>query len=323
MMEEFEKIQKAEDRFTSFQKDYNANSKNVTHIIGRNIKLFVCILLPFIMIGFVWTEFGGIVLQTHTIIDVILTVALFTVGEVLMTSIGADGGKFDNEYIVARSELDKVIREVGTIGTLFLGAYCDWQIDLELIQATRFRVRKLKMTPKTFDAIKDLPYNELVEKYGTKKAKKIQEIIDLEPIELNESILLFDGGRCLRGGVPESGDEHINDEKHRRKTILTCFFTGLLAINIFITFTTDISIARVIYTIFKLTLLLFRMAKGYERGSRAYNTIEVKHLNARASYLREYIHFMNNKTYVKLADKYEEIRDLMSEETVPLEEGEV
>jgi hypothetical protein len=32
---------------------------------------------------------------------------------------------------------------------------------------------------------------------------------------------------------------------------------------------------------------------------------------------------MNNKTYVKLADKYEEIRDLMSEETVPLEEGKV
>jgi hypothetical protein len=59
------------------------------------------------------------------------------------------------------------------------------------------------------------------------------------------------------------------------------------------------------------------MAKGYERGARAYNTIEVKHLKARVNYLREYIHFVNNKTYVKLADKYEEIRDLMDEETTP------
>lgn len=314
MIEELEKIQEFDDRLTSFQKGYNSNTKNITHVLGRNIKLFVCILLPLILIGFVWTEFGGIVLQVHTIIDVIFTVALFTVGEILMTSIGADGGKYDNEYISARLELDETIKSVSKVGTLFLGAFCDWQIDLELLQATRFRVRLLKMTPKMFESIQDIPYNQLVEKYGKLKAKKIQEIIDLEPIELNESILLFDGGRCERGGVPESGDEHINDKKHRTLTILKCFFTGLLAINIFLTFTTDISIARVIYTIFKLTLLLFRMAKGYERGARAYNTIEVKHLKARTNYLREYVRFMEEKVYVKLADKYEEIKELMVED---------
>jgi hypothetical protein len=32
---------------------------------------------------------------------------------------------------------------------------------------------------------------------------------------------------------------------------------------------------------------------------------------------------MKNKTYLKLADKSEEIRALMSEETVPSEEGKV
>lgn len=313
MIDELEQIEEAESRITSFQKNYNINSKQATHIIGRNIKLFVCVLLPLILIGFVWTEFGGIILQVHTLIDVIFTVALFTVGEMLMTSIGADGGKFDGEYITARSELDEIIKEISKVGTLFLGVFCDWQIDLELIQATRFRVRKLKMTPKTFDSIKDLPYHTLVERYGKSKAKKIQAIIDLEPIELNEAILLFDGGRLERGGVPISGDEHINDKKHRTATLLKCFFTGLLAINIFLTFTTDISIARVIYTVFKLTLLLFRMAKGYERGARAYNTIEVKHLKARINYLREYIHFMNKKIYLKLADKYEEIKDLMGD----------
>lgn len=312
-MDELEKIEEVDDRLTSFQKNYNTNSKQVTHVLGRNIKLFVCILLPLILIGFVWTEFGGIILQVHTIIDVIFTVALFTVGEMLMTSIGADGGKFDKEYVVARSELDEVIKETSKAGTLFLGVFCDWQIDLELLQATRFRIRKLKMTPKMFDSIKDLSYDELVGKYGKCKAKKIQAIIDLEPIELNEAILLFDGGRLERGGVPISGDEHINDNKHRTATILKCFFTGLLAINIFLTFTTDISIARVIYTLFKLTLLLFRMVKGYERGARAYNTIEVKHLKARANYLREYIHFMDKKIYLKLADKYEEIKDLMGD----------
>ena len=320
MMEELEKIQEAEDRFTSFQKEYNTNSKSVTHILGRNIKFFVVCLLPLILIGFVWTEFGGVIFQLHTIFDVIFTVALFTVGEILMTSIGADGGKYDPEYVSARLELNDIIKEVSTIGTLFLGVFCDWQIDLELIQATRFRVRMLKMTPKQFDQIKELSHDQLVNKFGRKKAKKIQAIIDLEPIELNEAILLFDGGRLERGGVPESGDEYINDQKHRTATILKCFFTGLLAINILLTFTTDVSIARIIYTVFKLTLLLFRMAKGYERGAKAFNRIEVKHLKARTHYLRGYVQFMNDKVFVNLADKYDEIYDLM-EESEMLEEN--
>lgn len=315
-MSELERIVEAEDKITSFQKKYNSNSKSASSIIGRNLKLFIVILLPLILIGFVWTEFGGILFQVHTIFDVIFTVALFIVAEALMTSIGSDGGKFDADYLSAREELDNVIKEVFKVGTLYLGAFCDWQIDLELVQATRFYVRKLKMTPKMFEEVKEMPYNKLVEKYGKSKAKKIQKIIDLEPIELNEAILLFDGGKLERGGVPESGDEHINDKKHRTKTFLKCFFTGLLAINILLTFTTDISIARIIYTVFKLVLLLFRMFKGYERGSRAFNRIEVKHLKARTHYLRNYIQFVTDKIYVKLADKYEEIRDLMAENEV-------
>ena len=321
-MSELERITEAEDKITSFQKRYNSNSKNVSTIIGRNIKLFVAILLPLVLIGFVWMEFGGILFQIHTLFDVIFTVALFIVAEMLMTSIGSDGGKFDTDYLSAREELDNIIKDVFNLGTLYLGVFCDWQIDLELVQATRFRVRKLKMTPKMFDEVKEMPYNKLVETYGKSKAKKIQEIIDLEPIELNEAILLFDGGKLERGGVPESGDEHINDKKHRTKTFLKCFFTGLLAINILLTFTTDISIARIIYTVFKLVLLLFRMFKGYERGSRAFNRIEVKHLKARTHYLRNYIQFVNDKVYVKLADKYEEIRDLMAENEVEDAEAE-
>lgn len=322
MKDELEKIIEAEDRITSFQKEYNTNSKSVSSVIGRNLKLFIAILLPLILIGFVWTEFGGIIFQIHTLVDVIFTVALFMVAEVLMTSIGADGGRFDAEYRAARLDLDEVIKEVSKVGTLFLGVFCDWQIDIELIQATRFRIRMLKMTPKAYEEIKKMPYDELVNRYGKRKAKKIQKIIDLEPIELNESILLFDGGKLERGGVPESGDEHINDKKHRTTTLLKCFFTGLLAINILLSFTTDISIARIIYTVFKLVLLLFRMFKGYERGAKAFNTIEVKHLKARTHYLRGYLQFMKDKVYVKLADKYEEIKDLMDENDIEDAEAE-
>lgn len=316
MMDELEKIQDVEDRITSFQKNYNVSSKNVTHIIGRNLTLFVCILLPFILIGFVWTEFGNFVFHTHTLIDAILTVALFTVGEIMMTSIGADGGKLDGEYLEAKEGFNNVMDKVSGVGTIFLGAFCDWQIDLELLQITRSRVRLLKIPYKTYEAIKDLPYNQLVEKYGKNKAKKIKQIVELEPIELNEAILLYNGGHGERGGVPVSAEEHLHEKKHFIKTMTKCLFTGLLTVSIAVTLTSDISIARVIYTIFKLTMLLFRMAKGYDRGAKAYNTIEVKHLKARTNYLREYVRFMNDRTYVKLADKYEEIQDLMSENNI-------
>ena len=318
-MAELERIVEAEDKITSFQKEYNTNSKSVSSIIGRNLKLFIVILLPLVLVGFVWLEFGGILFQIHTLFDVIFTVALFIVAEMLMTSIGSDGGRFDADYVAARKELNEIIAEVGKVGTLFLGVFCDWQIDLELTQATRFRVRMLKMTPKMFEEIKGLPYSKLVDRFGKRKAKKIQDIINLEPIELNESILLFDGGKYERGGVPESGSEHINNKKHQTKTILKCFFSGLLAINILLTFTTDISIARIIYTVFKLVLLLFRMFKGYERGAKAFNTIEVKHLKARSYYLRGYIQFVNDKVFLKLTDKYEEIKDLMKENELEFE----
>lgn len=318
-MSDLEKIFEVEDKVTKFQKGYNTSSKNASSIIGRNIKLFIVILLPLVLVGFVWLEFGGVLLRIHTLFDVIFTVALLIVAELLMTSIGSDGGKFDNDYLAARAELNELINKVSDVGTLFLGVFCDWQIDIELVQATRFRVRMLKMTPRMFDEIKDLPYEQLVKKFGKRKAKKIQEIIDLEPIELNESILLFDGGKLERGGVPESGNEHINDKKHQTLSVLKCFFTGLLAINILLTFTTDISIARIIYTVFKLILLLFRMFKGYERGAKAFNTIEVKHLKARAHYLRGYLQFVNDKVFVKLAKKYPEIQDLIDENEIEIE----
>jgi hypothetical protein len=66
-------------------------------------------------------------------------------------------------------------------------------------------------------------------------------------------------------------------------------FTGLLTVTVAVTLTKDITFARVLYTLFKLIMLLFRMAKGYDRGARAYNTVEVRQYRARANYLRQYL----------------------------------
>ena len=78
--------------------------------------------------------------------------------------------------------------------------------------------------------------------------------------------------------------------------------------------TTDVTMARVIYTVFKLTMLLFRMAKGYDRGAKAYNTIEVRQLKAKINYLKQYIKFVKDKIYLKLGDKYGDISQFVPEE---------
>jgi hypothetical protein len=56
------------------------------------------------------------------------------------------------------------------------------------------------------------------------------------------------------------------------------------------------------------------MAKGYERGAKAYNTVEVKNLKVRANYLRQYNKFVAEKTYLKFKDQYEELKEILGEE---------
>ena len=319
-MKELERLEESTKKVEDFQKQYNINSKNIAYLVGKNLTLFVCMLLPLLMIGFIWTEFGNVIFQTKTIVDAILTVTLFTVGEIMMTRLGTDGGKMDEEYTEAKGVFEEFLQKTLNIGTIFMGVFCDWQIDVELEQAIKTRLRLLKMTNKQFDEIKDYTPSQLKKRYGNRKAKKLQAIIDLEPIELNESILLYNGEYDLRGGVPENGEEYIHEKKHMITTIISCIFTGLLTVTVAVTLTTDITFARVVYTVFKLSMLLFRMAKGYERGAKAYNTIEVKNLKVRTNYLRQYIKFVEEETYLKFKDEYEELKEILGEDEVPEEQ---
>ena len=319
-MKELERLEESTKKVEDFQKQYNINSKNIAYLVGKNLTLFVCMLLPLLMIGFIWTEFGNVIFQTKTIVDAVLTVTLFTVGEIMMTRLGTDGGKMDEEYTEAKGVFEEFLQKTLNIGTIFMGVFCDWQIDVELEQAVKTRLRLLKMTNKQFDEIKDYTPSQLKKRYGKRKAKKLQAIIDLEPIELNESILLYNGEYDLRGGVPENGEEYIHEKKHMITTVISCIFTGLLTVTVAVTLTTDITFARVVYTVFKLTMLLFRMAKGYERGAKAYNTIEVKNLKVRTNYLRQYIKFVEEETYLKFKDEYEELKEILGEDEVPEEQ---
>lgn len=311
-----EKIDTRKKKWTDRQKDYNISSKNLVKIIGSNITIFVCLLLPILLIGFIWTDFGAPTLDLRLMSDGVVTLALFVIGEILMLQIGTTGGKLDDEYVAARKEFDKLVAKAHEVGTMFMSVFCEWQIDNEMKQATATRLRYLRLTQADWEKIKDRPHHELVQRFGVKRAQKIMELNRLEPVELNESILLFNNADALsRGGVPISGEEFIYKKTHSAGMYTRAVFAALITISVAITLTSDISFSRVMYTAFKLIVLLYRMAQGYDVGAKAYNTVEVKQLNAKNNYLQQYIKFVENKTYLKLGDKYGEIDYLIEEPT--------
>ncbi len=320
-MSDLEKIPEKQKKWTEFQKDYNTTTKTFVHIIGTNISLFVCLLIPILLIGFIWTEFGALKIDVKFVSDGIVTVALFVIGEILMMRVGASGGKLDTEYTNAKNEYDRLVKEVNNLGTMFMSVFCEWQIDMEMAQATALRLRSLRITQEEWKRLKELPRKELKARYGRKKMRKILALNQLEPVELNDAILLFNGNDAFaRGGVPISGEEYIDKKTHSAQMLISAIFTGLLTVSVALTLTTDISFARVMYTAFKLILLLFRMAQGYNIGATAYNTVEVKQLSAKNNYLRQYIRFIVDKTYLKLEDRYGDIScfvDVSKEEILP------
>ena len=316
-MDELERIPgKEKKKLVDFQQDYNISSKNLIHIIGTNISLFVCLLLPLLLIGFIWTDFGSPKIDLKLVSDGIVTVALLVIGETLMMRIGSSGGKLDAEYISARKEFDDLVASVNKLGTMFMSVFCEWQIDVEMENAISTRLRYLRFSQSDWESVKHLPYHELTKRYGVKKAQKIFELNQLEPVELNEAILLYDNNDALaRGGVPISGEDYIYEKSHSWKMILSALFAGLLTVSVAITLTSDISFSRVMYTAFKLIVLLYRMAEGYNTGAMAYNTVEVKQLKTKNAYLRLYERFVTDKTYLKFGDKYGDISLFVDETT--------
>ena len=313
-MSDLEKIPEKQKKWKDFQKDYNISSKALVHIIGTNISLLVCLLLPVLLIGFIWTEFGALKIDLKFISDGVVTVALFVIGEILMMRVGASGGKLDSEYTETKSDYDSLVKNVNNIGTMFMAFFCEWQIDLEMKQAIAVRLRYIRMKRDEWDKVRDMPYKELKKKYGRSKALKILKLNQLEPVELNDAILLFNGNDVFaRGGVPISGEEYIRKKSHSASLILSSIFTALLSVSVVLTLTTDISFARVMYTAVKLVILLFRMAQGYDIGAKAYNTVEVKRLAAKNNYLRQYERFVKDKTYLKLGSEYGDVSAYIDE----------
>lgn len=314
-MSELQRMEEPRDRFKDFQNNYNSTTKTVARLLSTNMILFVCLLLPVFLIGTVWTDFGAPEFSIKFVSEGIVTVGLFIVGESLMMRVGSDGGKLDPEYTTARDELAALIDKANGVGTMLMGIFCEWQVDLELKQATEVRLRRLKMTPEELESAKEMTRKQIIKKYGKTQAYRMFEYYKLEPIELTEAVLMYDDAfDKSRGGVPLGGDSFLKKKMLSWQMMISCAFTGLVTVSVVMTLTADANFSRVMYTVFKLIILLFRMVLGYNTGAKAYNTVEARQLKAKSHYLREYLRFVEDKTYLKIGDKYGDVACYISEE---------
>lgn len=295
-------------------KAYQRNQRNKAHksvmrFIGENMASYGCILIILLMIGFIWTDMRIAIFNERTVIDGIVTVTMFLVAQYLMTQNGIECGKEYDVYINLHKEYIEKRDEIYRRGASLMLMFCDWQIDQEYEYYVRAKCKALK-----------LDYDEYVEKYSklnlvelkkitnAERAVKIYSLNQAKPIELTPDILLTDGmSKVQQGGVGQSAEEYIKTRTVGKKHVGLAIVTGFICMLPAFFLHEGATLELIIYTVFKLIMLLLRMYSGFCNGTRAYNTVEVKHISDKLKYLNLYLEFLDKKIYQTLGDKYGKI----------------
>lgn len=279
------------------QKEFNTKQKALAKLIGENLAAYSCVLIVVLMITLIWTDIGISINFTKFIVESIVSVALFIVGEYLTSKIGATGGRLDNLYVKVHTAYISLRERVVSAGITLMPKFCDQQIDEEYERYIRRKCKEYK-----------LDYDEYINKYSKMSLDQLQKTLKKKSaiaiaalnqtrrIELTPGMLLTDGKvRGEREGIPVSGEEYIETHTTGALHIILAAVVGLLTAFPAFTPTADASIGRVAYTCFKMAMLLFRMYIGYARGAKAFNTIEPIHLQAKIRYLNMYLEFLKKE----------------------------
>lgn len=296
----------AEEMKIRRHKERNKKQKGMMKVVGENLAAYACVMIIILLVGMIWTDIGVFIDVTSFISDALLTVMLFILADVCMAQIGTRGGKYDDEYIKLHEEYLTLRDTVRGMGLALMDVFCDWQIDVEYEFYMRKQCKLLKIDYQDYsEKYSKMTLEELKGALRVDLAAKVFALNQVKPIELNCDILMTDGKvRGERGGVPEGGEAFVERHTIGVGHILTTAVFGIIAAVPVFTLTQDISVGRIIYTIFKLAMMCYRMYSGYNRSAKGYNTIEPKHLQAKIRYLHLYVEFLQKKIYLSLQEKY-------------------
>ena len=285
-----------EDIKNDKKREFNKRQKSLIKLVGENLASYACLLIVVLFIGLIWTDIGIKFKWATLLTDSVISVVLFIVAEYLTSKLGVNGGKLDENYINIHKEYLALREEVVKAGITFMDKFCEWQMDVEYEAYIKKKCKEYKIDYVLYiEKYSDMNPEELKKELPAEKIAAVDMLNKVSRIELTPDILLTDGKqKSERGNVPLSGEEYV--EKHTtslQHILLIALSAVITAIPVF-TLTQDMSIGRVIYTIFKLAMLIYRMYNGYASGALAFNTIEPKHLQVKIRYLNLYLEFLKN-----------------------------
>jgi hypothetical protein len=277
-------------------KDFNIKQKSVMKSIGENMASLGCVLVVLLFVGYIWTDMKIQIFSELMICDALVSVVSFILVEDLMSQNGIKCGKLYDDYINAYKAYRKICDEVSELGITHLNDFCDMQVEREYQGFLKKKCRELK-----------IDYDEYVNKYSKMqnyelrfhfrdkvKAYRVACLSKIEPIELTPEMLLMDdvGEHKERGGIGISAQGYIKKKTHGAFNIIATIVTCIFSASIAFAANDGASWGLVMYTLLKLSLLVWRMVKGYNEGVRAYNTYEVRSLQDRTMYLTMYIEYI-------------------------------
>ena len=288
------------------QKLRNDRSKYWASVIGQNLSLAVCLMIPAFLVTLIWTDVSlpelGISLATETF----LTAALFIFAEWAAISVGIPSGKLDDEYVAIQEAFQRRKAEVKARGILKMGVFCDWQIDEELVAAKKAMCRKLKLDWKVYRTdVAPLTEQELIEAYGKVKGRMLHRINTLEPIELTPELILGEQRDGLRGGISISGEEYVAKQKYGKMNLLKSVLTIVLTVGVGFAVSPGVTWGKIVFTVYRLIAVFLRMKVGFDKGAKAFNQVDVRHRESQIYYMDRYMEFLDTPgLYESVAREY-------------------
>lgn len=295
------------------EKRHNEKAKKMAKTITQNLYTYLCVAIPFILICTIWTDFTLPKMGWGLMGDGILTVVLMVVGERLMVKVGAYGGKLDDDCATAKKRYAEAKAEAKKRNTALMQPFCDWQIDCEYERVKRAHCARLRIKYDVYKSdYEGKTLDELKAMLPLEKAVHVDHINKLEPIELTPDMLLYN---CSRSGdrrdIKISGEDYEDNKIYGKKGLAISIVTCIFCVGLPITLGGAVTLAKVIYTIGKLVVLLYRMFHGYSEGAKAYHTIEVRHLDSKSDYLEDFARFIDTQEYLKIANEYTQINKIL------------
>lgn len=302
------------------QKLQNDKSKYWAAVIGQNMSLAVCFMIPVFLITLIWTETTLPSLGASLAMETFLTAALFIFAEWSAINVGIPSGKLDDDYLSVQEVFEEKKASVKARGILKMGVFCDWQIDEELLCAKKILCRKLKIDWNMYQTkMASMSEQKLIDTYGKIRGREIHRINCLEPIDLTPELILGEKREDWRGGISISGDDYVARQKYGKMNLAKSVLTIVLTVGIGFAFAPGVTWGKIVYTIYRLIAVFIRMKIGFDKGAKAYNQIEVKHRESQIYYMDKYEEFLDTEgLYESVAAKYSDMPILP--EAVPSEQ---